>query len=53
MTATMKESQNVNQRWSCIDTTVVDANAAFSECVVEFADNGSLILTSYVKMNLD
>ena len=49
----MKESQNVNLRWKGIDITGMDANTTYLERGIEFADNGSLSLTSYVKMNLD
>lgn len=52
-TATLRESQDMSRRWKGVRIIGVEANAAYSECSVELADNGSLGPTSETKMNLD
>lgn len=52
-TAILRESQNVSRRWRNVRIMRAEANAAYSECGVELADNGSLGPTSETKMNLN
>lgn len=52
-TANLRESNSVSRRWRVVRIMGADANAAYSECGVKFADNGSLGPTSKIKMDLD